>query len=285
MNRNNDRNDALDEALLLISSDDRLPDTLYNNAQFVNTSDIVKQQIREIGLKSFHIENSIQNINQRNDNITFHSDVSGLDHNVSIPNFNYQVPALMTTIQASLNSVSGASLITFTITQINLSQYSVSATGAFRFLSSSHIDRASPLSGLFITVNSTTLMTVIARGIYSRYIDVLIGGLKVGQVLENTFTTNTKFNNFQHLYRINMAAYTDQNVTKNEVTLDRDIENIHYTDIRSRNLKEITIELFDEFGDILFAPTQILGGDIYQINYLKYLFVISLRSKKIPNRT
>ncbi len=263
------------ESLLFIDSSDRLSDTLYNAASYQDTSGLVKQQITHVGMKSYHFDNLIPNINDRNNVITFWSDVDAAEFSATIPNGNYTIAALMTAIQVALNAAGSA--VTFTLAVVpvgSLGEYTVTGNNLFRFVSSSHIDRARPCSGLFITDSSILSQTVIARGLYSRYIDVLISNLKEGQVLSNTFSKTTKFNNFSHLQRIILHPQED----KAESTVTREIYSIHHTRIRPRNVVDLIIDLYDEFGDLVHAPVQNLGGDNYGIDYLKYLFTISLKS-------
>lgn len=258
------------ESLLFVDSNDRLEDTLYNEAHYKNGSGLVKQQISHIGLKSYHVENLIPNINERNNSITFWSDVAASNFTVVLANGNYSVVDMMTLIETALNTVSGPSSVTFTIAAVTLgsSEYIVSGTNLFRFVSSSHIDRAASTSGLFVTTGSTTVMTVVARGLYTRYVDVLISNLKQGQVLENTFSKVGNLNNFSHVQRIVLTGGI----------VDREIRTIHYTRVRPRNVTDLVINLVDEYGDSLYAPVQNLGGDNYQVDYFKYLFTISLKS-------
>jgi hypothetical protein len=61
----------------------------------------------------------VPNVNPRNNTLTFHSGISGLDHTVTIPEryYDIEVPAditqLATDIRDAMNSVSGASGLTF----------------------------------------------------------------------------------------------------------------------------------------------------------------------------
>jgi len=264
------------ESQLYLSSDDREPGNLVNNSLYDNTSDIIRQQITHIGLKDYYIESNIPNVNPQNNVITFFSSSSGLNHTVSIVLGSYSSPDLMTAIITALNTVTGASGLTFSVVLVHGITYDLSSAGGnFIFLSSTHIDRARPLSGLFTTENPSNVMRVVVRGHYTRYIDIIIDDAKTGSVLSNSFTKQTKFSDMGHLHRIVLVDELDK---KNTLIVRNEVNTIHYTRIRKRNIKTLRVELFNEFGDLLESPVQLLGSDPYAIDYFKYLFTFSLKS-------
>ena len=83
----------------------------------------------------------------------------------------------------------------------------------------------------------------------------------------NTFTADTGFSNTQHLVRQHVNGFAD---LYSDITVDKDIHIIHYNKIRQRRVTELTIEVFDEFGELVYAPDS--------IPYISYSMEISLLS-------
>jgi len=262
------------ESILHIDRNDAVAG-FYNDLRYENTSDVVRQQISHIGVKSYYFDVNIPNVNTSNNIVSFVTSTSGGSVSL-VPGF-YTVPQLMAHLQVRLNSLSGSSFVTFTVTSIGNGRWTVVGTNGFRFLPSTHLNKAAPLTGLFVTPDLTTTMTVVARGVYTRYIDVTIDELKTGQVLINTFSKNRQFSDFGHLIRV--PIYNPLTLVSNtEFVVDEDIDNIHYSRVRKRNLKSFQIRLYDEFGELLDVETQNIAGTDYEVSGVDYKMTISTKS-------
>lgn len=267
---------------LFVNSDERLVNTGYDRAQYNSGSSIIKTEVKKIALESYRIDISYPNVNSRNDTITFFSNISGTTHTVVLDSAYYTISSLITEIQAKLNSVTGSSGLTFTFTLFpgSTDTYElICAGGSYNFLSSSHIDRSASLSGLFATpslIGPGTIMTIVAHGFYTRFIDVVIDSLKDGIHLENLFSSDNTISNTGHVYRIPVTEYTEAGVNKLFVSKDVLLPEIQFSSFRSKKLNQITVGLYDEFNELLFSPDQTIGGVTQNIKYVDYGLVFSL---------
>lgn len=255
------------DSILYIDSDERLSGPT-NNAAY-RSSEMMREEVSRIAVNKVHLRYNIPTININNSIVTFSSSASGLDHSVSL-NEGYYTPAtLMTELQTKLNSVSGASLMTFTIAPLTAgaTAYSILGTAGFQFISSTQVDRGLPCTGLYPMSFSALSIIVVVKAFYTSYLDFCIGGLKDGQTRPNTFSHYTKFPNSQHLFRqhvnVDRGIYSD-------VIIDKEIHNLHYNKVRRRKLSEITIEVYDEFGDLFY--------EFNDVSYVSYALEISLLS-------
>lgn len=259
--------DTTHDSILYIDSDERLSGPT-NNATY-RSEEIMRQEVARLAVNKVHIRYNIPTINLNNAVVTFFSTASGLEHTVVL-NEGYYTPAtLMTELQTQLNTVSGASLITFTTTLLtgSTTTYTISATGTFRFLPSSQVDRGLPCTGLFPMTVASASITVVAKAFYTSYLDFCITSLKEGQTRANTFSHYTKFPNSAHLFRqhinIDRGVYDD-------IIIDQEVHNLHYNKVRRRKLSELTVEVYDEFGDLFYENSE--------ISYVSYALEISLLS-------
>ena len=257
-------------SLLYIDSDERITsesDTV--SRAFYKSNEIFRAEVHQIGVSKIHVKYNVPTINPRNNIISFFSTNSGLTHSVTLVDGYYSPTTLMAHIQTQLNTVAGASLTTFTIALVAGSNntFLITATGTFRFVDSSHLARAAPCSGLRITTSTVSSMTTIAKGFYTSFLDITCPDLKEGMTRGNTFSADTGFSNTQHLVRQHVNGFAD---LYSDITVDKDIHIIHYNKVRQRRVTELTIEVFDEFGDLVYAPDNIL--------YISYSMEISLLS-------
>lgn len=261
-------------SILYVDSDERLAsgntgvsDTI--SRAFYRSNEMFRAEVHQIGVSKIHVKYNTPTINPRNNTITFATPASGLFHTVTLVDGYYSPTTLMAHIQTQLNTVAGASLATFTIALVPGSNntYLITATNTFQFVDSSHLARAAPCSGLRITDNAVASMTVIAKGFYTSFVDITCPDLKEGMTRGNTFTADTGFSNTQHLIRQHVNSFAD---LYSDITIDKDIHVIHYNKIRQRRVSELTIEVFDEFGDLAYAPDN--------IPYISYSMEISLIS-------
>tara|TARA_R110000772_G_scaffold229897_1_gene340709 strand:+ start:306 stop:1199 length:894 start_codon:yes stop_codon:yes gene_type:complete len=264
---------------LFVNSDERLINTGYDDAQYQSGSSIMKAPVSKIGLESYKISTSYPNVNSRNDTITFFSNQSGINHTVVLDHAYYIIADLITEIQSKLNSVSGASLLTFTFTlfpgSTNTYELAV-AGGSYNFLPSSHIDRAAPLSGLYVTDTTNQTQLIVAKGFYTRFIDVVCNELKDGVHMETLFTGENTISNSGFVERIHMDEYTEVGVNKLFVTKELKVPVINFSSFRSKQLRNISITLTDEFNDKLFSPNQSAGATTQNVKYVDYFFTFAL---------
>lgn len=265
---------------LFINSEERLTNTGYDEARYFSGSSIIKSPITKIGLESFKMSIAYPNVNSRNNVITFFSSVSAINHSVTLDTAFYTIPDLMTEIQAKLNSVTGASGLTFTITVFpgSLNSFEITvAGGSYRFVSSSHIDRARPLSGLFAFPTVTNQpVVVVSLGFYTRFIDVVCNDLRDGIHLPNLFSGENTISNSGHIFRIFVDDYTEAGVNKLYVNKDVKLPIIQYSSFRPKQLQNLSITLTDEFNEALFSPDQTVGGLTQNIKYVDYFLTFAL---------
>lgn len=255
------------DSILYIDSDERTSGPT-NNATY-RSSEIMREEVSRIAVNKVHVRYNIPTININNSIVTFLSVASGLTHSVSLAEGYYDPTTLMTELQTKLNSVSGASLMTFNIVPLTAgaNAYVITGTAFFQILPSTQVDRGAPCTGLFPMATSSLSITVVAKAFYTSYLDFCIGGLKDGQTRPNTFSHYTKFPNSQHLFRqhvnVDRGIYDD-------VIIDKEIHNLHYNKVRRRKLSEITIEVYDEFGELFY--------EFDDVSFVSYALEISLLS-------
>lgn len=259
--------DTTHDSILFIDSDERLSGPT-NNATY-RSEEMVSSDVAMLAVNKVHLRYNIPTINLNNAVVTFFSTASGLEHTVVLTEGYYTPATLMTELQTRLNTVSGASLITFTTTLLtgSTTTYTISATGTFRFLSSSQVDRGLPCTGLFPMTVASASITIVAKAMYTSYLDFCITSLTEGQTRANSFSHYTKFPNSAHMLR--QHTNVDRGVY-NDIIIDREIHNLHYNKIRRRKLSELTIEIYDEFGSLFYENND--------ITYLSYALEISLLS-------
>lgn len=252
------------DSLLYIDSDEKAFG-LINNATY-SSEEILRQEVDRLAINKIHIRYNIPTINPRNADITFFTTSSGINHSVSITEGWYDPGSLMTELIIRLNSVSGASGCTFSVSGGN-NVYTITGTTPFQFLSSSHVDRGLPSSGLRPMDNPATTIKVNTKGFYTSYLDFCVTSLKEGNTRSNTFSHYTRFPNSAHLFRqhvnLTRGAYFD-------LIIDQEVHNLHYSRVRKRKISDITIEIYDEFGDLVYEAVD--------VSYLSYALEISLLS-------
>lgn len=226
---------------LYINSDDRTTKS-YSDARY-ESSNILQQNIKQIGIKDIHIENDIPNINTANNAITFFTDAY---YTVFLTPGYYPKNTIITQIITQLNA-SPAAIVFSEV--VNGDIITLNGSVPFRFVStrenqgnSSHIDKGRPNSGLYSTTNLITSMIVRPRGLYTEYIDFIAPLIKDGQSIANLFTKDNTFGDSGHLFR---AVLTSNTFTKQ-------IETIHYSLLRQKKIDSLEIRVYDQWGDLLF---------------------------------
>lgn len=252
-------------SLLNVYSEDRTTNSTYARADYEIGAEILQSKVNKLALSSYDLRYCISNINPRNDTIIFFSSFSALQHTVIIPNEHYTVNGLIMAIVTALNSVTGASGLTFSFDPLGACTYDLkSAGGDFQFISSSHIDRAGPCSGLFITSAPVSSQIVFIGAQYANYLDVIIENFRDAQILKNSFTKDNTFPINGHMFRITI------NQTDEYVSITEEVKNLNFVSIRNKELTTLQILLYDQFGDLVFSPCQTLGGEVFNIPLIKY---------------
>jgi hypothetical protein len=254
-------------SLLNVNSDDRLTNSTYAQANYSIGGQILQSNVNKLAMFSYDIRYCISNINRRNDIITFFSSSSGLEHSVTLISGHYTRDNLVSHIVSQLNGVTGSSGLEFSGDKIVDCNYTLSSDGGeFRFLSSSHIDRASPCSGLFITTDTVPSMIITLGAQYTNFIDVIIDNFRDAQIIQNTFTKDNIFPIIDHMFRIPI----EQNEDNAFVFQREQLFNLNYVSIRNKELSTLQISLYDQFGELIFSPTQQLGSQSFNIPLIKY---------------
>ena len=258
-------------SILHINSFDRVDTTKYSDPRFQTTGDIMKADIAKIAVNEVDISYNIPNINSQNNVIKFQlgpPPAIPTTYTFVIPSRFYTVPDLMTTITGLLTAASAA---TFTLSNPTHGLYGIKCDEPFRFISSSHLDRAECLSGLIITeAFSDVIMSVIAEGLYTRYLDFLSVDIRENQVLPNLFTANNTYGTINHFYR----HYIEDGTTPfREV---KQIVNLSYVPTSPKTKKIFKMQVFNQFGDLVYSPPVAFGGETYDVEFLKYSLKLSI---------
>lgn len=254
---------------LHVDSTDRLAFTTYAAPRFEVNSEIIRRSVNKMAMSEITIHSNIPNVNGQNLTIRFESDVGS--HEVDLITGFYTVPELMDHIVLRLNTVSGASLLTFSATPIYGNLYNISAVGGnFRFLESTHITRAEPLSGLHVTDIRVNSLLVNADGLYTRFIDFISTDFKESQILENLFTKDYDYSIINHFYRYDILDGTKPYNDKLQ------IKNLSYSSIRNKDKNILTMALYNQFGDLIYAPKITYGTQTFIIDIFKYELKLSI---------
>lgn len=230
------------KSILYIDSDNRITED-YSIARY-QSSNILQSNVSKIGVKKVDIRYDIPNINSYNNILSFYSEVEAQTFTVILDIGHYNTAALMAHIVSVLNA--SASSIVFTGAASGES-YTITGTTAFRFVQCSHIEKAKPLTGLYIT-QSITSITVRPRGLYTEYIDFVISELKDGQIIGNLFTKDNRFSEQGHIIRVLLTGEQPGLI----LNLSREITNIQYNLIRKKQLNSLNIEVYDQWGEALY---------------------------------
>lgn len=274
--------DSKNISILHIDSMDRLPITDYSAPRFSSNNDIVKNDIVKMAVSEISIYYNIPNINVTNNTISFESSLGlvGTIYTVTIPTGFYDVPTLMAEIVVQLNSVSAASDLKFTLTTNLSNTYLISSekvgggVGLFKLLSSSHIDRAESLSGLYPTLARISSQLVSPQGLYTRYIDFLSVDIRENQVLPNLFTKDLNYGIINHFYRYYIK---DGTTTFSDI---KEIKNLSYVPTEPKTKQIFELQLYNQYGDRIYSPVFSFGTGVNKqtvnTDLLKYSLKISI---------
>jgi hypothetical protein len=241
-------------------------DGTYTNANYQNTSNIVRRGVSGVGIEEMDITYCIPNINDRNKNIKFHL-LAGPVLSVDLDVKNYDtVDELFIEIVAKMNSVSAG----FTRNVNNDCTVSLSNPTAYAFDSCSFIDRGASVHGLFYTSAEVLSIKSVANLQYTRFIDILVSDMLNGQISQSSYGATQSFNTNQHLARL----FVD-NVTTIPRKINKKYDKINYTPYQHRDLTNIQIRLLDEYNDPLYGDVVNLGGDDFELKRVKYNIILN----------
>jgi hypothetical protein len=251
-------------SLLHIDSTDRVPFTTYAKPRFEIGADIISRHVNKIAMSDISISSNIPNVNPQNSNISFETPSNGWS--VELTTGFYTVPDLIAHIISTLNTISGASGLTFVATQEfgNCYKIEVGVGDSFKFVSSSHIDRAEPLSGLYITNDFVNSIKVSADGLYTRFIDFISRDVRDSQIIENLFTKDYSFSVLNHFYRYDVITGDKPYVDKIQIS------NLSYNTVRNKEKNIIDLEVYNQFGDLIYSPVMTYGTQTVNIEIFKY---------------
>jgi hypothetical protein len=255
-------------SLLNIYSGDRNSNTTYASAQYSIGGEILQSKVNKTALFSYNMTYCIPNINFRNGIVKFYSNSGlGSTHSVVIVENHYSVADLMTALTTALNTESGSSGLTFSTNKLWGCVYRLTSVGGgFRFLSSSHVDRAAPCTGIFITQTETTSMLLNVGAQYTNYADIVIEQLRDAQILQNSFTKDNIFPVVDHVFRI--PIFQPDGLAL--IYIDEQIKNLNHVVIRNKQINNLTVNIYDQFGELIFSPTQTIGAQVFNIDLLTY---------------
>lgn len=255
--------DSPHDSILYVDSDERVSNNT-NDASYTS-SEIIRQEVSRIGVKKFHVRYNVPTINPRNSIVTFFTPASGTNHSVTITEGWYSPGSLVTELIIRLNSVSGASLCTFSAVGGN-SIYTITGTVPFQFLSSTNVDRGVSSTGLKVMDAPATTLRIHVKSFYTSYLDFCVPALKEGQTRANTFTKFTRFPNSEHLFRVHVNT---ERLVYDNIVIDREVQNINFNKIRQRKLSTLEIQVYDEFGELCYDT------DVQYISYALELLLLS----------
>lgn len=261
-------------SLLNIHSSDRLSNTTYADAQYTIGGLIMESKVNKVALSEYRFRYCIPNINKRNDTISFLSSNTGaVVHTTVLVTNHYNIPDLMAHLETQLNLLTGASGLTFTVTEVFDCNYSVEAGGGtFRFVSSTHVDRASPCTGIFATAGLISGMDVVVGGQYTSYLDITMDQMRDAQIIQNSFTKDNIFAVIDHIYRVPVTQ-TPDNVFEDMNIL---IKNLNYIAIRNKDISNLRVKIYDQFGELIYSPVELLASEIFNIPLIKYSIKFSM---------
>lgn len=190
------------------------------------------------------------NVNPRNNQVKFFSLISGLEHEVFVPEqFVETADSLMDQLILAMNSVSGASGITFTKLTVsgNPVLFDISASAPFYFLKDCNaVQKGEQLWNLPRIEVANTVFRIGAIGLYyTRYVDIISNRLNSNTKLPTR--SNSSSDNI--IYRMFVQEPTKPDTVGIVQFLD-----IAINVLSSDSISVIDFELRDQFGDLIYVP-------------------------------
>jgi len=214
------------------------------------SANILLQEVSRLKFYKAQINYITPNVNPRNNVITFFSTNSAAFHTVTVPEgFYVNTTGIMDAIIAALNTVTGASGLTFSYSAINTWVVDLeSAGGSYYFdLDSLMVKFGEQLVNLPRTQNPQTNKLVGSISlIYTRYIDI------VSSTLSQYSKVRTRSNgiNSNIIFRVFVELPATSNIIRDDPFSEVLVNNI----LKGKNITQIDIQLRDQFGQLLYVP-------------------------------
>lgn len=246
-------------ALLYLDSADRIDQQPFNDFS-LNKATVLSRKIKRFALDGAQFMWSIPNVNEKNNVITFFSTTSLLNHSVTVPQGFYDFTTIQVAMVTALNTVSGASGLTWSTSAVPAGGMKFNlnvAGGTYHFVDCIWITYGDFLVPLPEELtNSASKMTGWCMLTYTRWFDII--SFSFYQYTKNPNST-TKYGEKNILARIFMDGDMAYNPSPNwkffQVTVPKWV-NFEI----SQNIANIDIKIYDEFGNLLFLPTEINGA-------------------------
>lgn len=252
----------------------------FNPSQLLlNAKSLATRKIRRISLTALDINYRIPNINPRNYTITIFSSVTSLTHTVNLSEGFYSTAlALATELVAKLNTLTGASGLTFTavVNPIDNSVYTINAAGGnFYFVNSSPLVN----KGLFL-INLESTQTLSSSKIagpmnlyYTRYIDVT--SRELCQYDKNPSGSTDDIFKVNNLERIFLYQEPDSVVGQPFRDFVEFPNPRWFNYNRTQSIGTIDLTFYDENGDYLYIPTY-GNNNLATAFWVKFIFTTEL---------
>lgn len=226
------------------------------------------RKLKRLAVAGIQIANCVPNVNPRNNSVSFFSTASGLTHTVVIPEGQYTTRATLTAaLQAALNTATGASGLTWTITAnpLNACQYTLATAGGdFHFiLTSPMVLYGRYLFNLPQDQANTNVKTMGAvYGLYTRYIDIISAAMT--EYTKNPWSSNSRVPSGL-VARVFVGPLSGFGASAGGISSDgmsffagAEPAPINYN--RSRAIEVIDLTLRDEFGQPYYIPSYSTGS-------------------------
>lgn len=232
---------------------------LSSASSFGDNANVLIQNVRKISISQIGFFWNTPNINVRNNVIRFYSSVSATYHTVTIPEGFYNTELLViTAIRDALNTVTGASGLTFSFATTNHPlMYDLNSAGGSYYFDKEclAVKKGEQLYCLPVQDDNVASLSnskvVGSIGLYyTRYIDLTSNALS--QYMKLRSSTNGKVTNV--LFRTILGsvnpgwfAFNDPHTAPS------------FNMLKSATLSTIDFTLYDQFGDILYVPPGAIG--------------------------
>ncbi len=221
---------------------------------FGSKNNLFSRKIKRFAVDFIKIDYNSPNVNIYNNQVTFFSTASGLNHTVVVPIGFYDFSSFAPALQTALNTATGASGLTWTITPSTNGQLQytlATAGGNYHFivdpvLSPMVVNGHHLVNLPYDQTNTASKTAGSVNMYYTRYIDIVSFALL--QYDKNP-TNTTRFGTSNLLVRLFI-----RNPTISQ-TLDFAIQNVRWVNFDiTQSLTNIDISILDEFGNPLYIP-------------------------------
>lgn len=240
--------------LYLDTGDRNLKLETANRFNFGAKNDLFSRKIKRFAVDFVKIDYNSPNLNLYNNQVTFFSTTSGMNHTVTVPEGFYTYTSFATALQTALNTATGASGLTWTITTASNGelQYTLSVVGGTYHFIVDPILSPMVTNGIHLVnlprdqANTASKTAGSVNMYYTRYIDILSFSLL--QYDKNP-SNSSRFGSNNLLLRIFIR---DPTIPE---TLDFSINNIRWVNFDiSQSLTAVDFFIVDEFGNPLYIP-------------------------------